>query len=60
MKVKLLVSRAGAGFVQNRGDEIEVSDDEGLRMIEAAQAIEIIGLKKETASSKTKTEKAAE
>ena len=60
MKVKLLVSRAGAGFVQNRGDEIEVSDDEGARMIEAGQAIEIIGLKKETASSKTKTEKAAE
>lgn len=60
MKVKLLVSRAGVGFVQNRGDEIEVSDDEGARMIEASQAIEIIGLKKETASSKTKTEKAAE
>lgn len=60
MKVKLLVSRAGAGFVQSRGDEIEVDDAEGLRMIDAGQAIEIIGLKKETASSKTKNEKAAE
>lgn len=60
MKVRLLVSRAGAGFVQNRGDEIEVSTEEGKRMIEADQAIEILGLKKETATSKTKTDKAAE
>lgn len=38
MKVKLLVSRAGAGFVQNRGDEIDVPDAEAIRMIEAGQA----------------------
>ena len=36
MKVKLLISRAGAGFVQNIGDEIEVSDAEAKRMMEAS------------------------
>ena len=38
MRVKLLVSRAGADFVQNAGDEIEVPDDEAARMIAAGQA----------------------
>ena len=38
MKIKLLVARAGDGFSQNRGDEIEVQADEGLRMIDAGQA----------------------
>jgi hypothetical protein len=46
MKVKLLVSRAGAGFVQNRGDEIEVGDAEGARMIAAEQAVAVAEEKK--------------
>lgn len=35
MKIKLLVPRVGAGFSQNRGDVIEVSDAEAKRMFEA-------------------------
>jgi hypothetical protein len=38
MKVKLLVSRASAAGAENRGDVIEVSDGEAIRMIEAGQA----------------------
>lgn len=38
MKVKLLTSRAGAGFSQNRGDVIDVPNAEAIRMIEAGQA----------------------
>lgn len=59
MKLKLKVSRAGAGFCQNVGDEIEVENAEGLRMIEAGQAVEILSVKKEFATTKTKSEKAA-
>lgn len=39
MKVKLLVSRAGTNFTQSVGDVIEVSDDEGKRLIDSLQAI---------------------
>ena len=35
MKVKLLVSRAGSGVVQNVGDVIDVPNDEAKRMMEA-------------------------
>lgn len=35
MKVKLLTSRAGADFVQNVGDVIEVSAEEAKRMMES-------------------------
>ena len=38
MKIKLLVSRAGVDGAQNRGDIIDVSNDEAVRMIEADQA----------------------
>lgn len=38
MKIKLLVSRSGVDGAQNVGDEIEVSNDEAKRMIEAGQA----------------------
>jgi hypothetical protein len=41
MKIKLIVSRAGVDFVQNAGDEIEVDALEGIRMIEAGQAIPV-------------------
>ena len=59
MKVKLLVSRSGADGAQNRGVVIDVSDDEGPRMIEAGQAEAIRAVAKETAVSKRKAEKAA-
>ncbi len=35
MKVRLLISRAGAGFAQSAGEVIEVSDAEAKRMFEA-------------------------
>jgi len=38
MRVRLLVSRATATAAQQPGDEIEVSADEGRRMIAARQA----------------------
>ena len=56
MKVKLLVSRAGVGFSQNRNDVIEVSEKEGMSLI-AAQQAEIVG-KVERAVSKKTTQKA--
>ena len=56
MKVKLLVSRAGVGFSQNRNDVIEVSEKEGMSLI-AAQQAEIVG-KVERAVSKKATQKA--
>ena len=57
MKVKLLISRAGVGFSQNVGDEIEVSEAEGLCLIKAGQAdaVEV----RETATKKTATQKRA-
>ena len=39
MKIRLLVSRAGIDFSQNRGDVIEVSDREAIAMIEQGQAV---------------------
>lgn len=59
MKVTLLVSRSGPAGAFNAGDEIEVSADEGGRMIEAGQAVSVRGEKRETATKKTRTEKAA-
>lgn len=38
MQIKLLIARASAAGAQNRGDVIEVSNDEAARMIEAGQA----------------------
>lgn len=35
MRVKLLISRAGPGGVWGAGDEIEVSDQEAKRLMEA-------------------------
>lgn len=58
MKIKLLVPRAGADFSQNRGDEIDVSADEGQRMIDAGQAELVRGAKVERAT-KAAPEKAA-
>jgi hypothetical protein len=36
MKVKLVISRCGAGFTDNVGDEIEVTKEEAKRMMEAS------------------------
>ena len=49
MKIELLTARVGAVFSQNRGDVIEVSDEEAIRMIEAGQAVPIVEAVAETA-----------
>lgn len=38
MRVKLLISRSGPAGSQDVGDEIEVSSDEGQRLIDAGKA----------------------
>lgn len=38
VRVRLLVSRAGTGFSQNRGDEVEVSASEAESIVAAGQA----------------------
>lgn len=58
MKIKLLVSRAGPGGCQDVGDEIEVGDAEGVRMIEAKQAEPVRSVPVERAVPKRKAEKA--
>ncbi len=57
MKVKLLTSRAGLDFSQNRDEEIEVSAAEGKRLIEAGQAIPVRAAKVQTTSKRSKSEK---
>tara|TARA_R110000744_G_scaffold311655_1_gene419135 strand:- start:310 stop:501 length:192 start_codon:yes stop_codon:yes gene_type:complete len=56
MRVKLLISRAGKDLTQNAGEQITVDDSEGLRMIQAGQALLIEEIEK--ASTKKVTEKA--
>jgi len=56
MKVKLLIARAGLGFSQDKDEQITVDDSEGLRMIQAGQALLIEEVEK--ASTKKVTEKA--
>lgn len=58
MKVKLLVSRSGADGAFAPGDEIEVSDAEAKRMIEAGQAQPVRGATPERAVQPPKTERA--
>lgn len=41
MKISLLISRAHENGPQNRGDTIDVDDDEAARMIEAGQAVAV-------------------
>lgn len=57
MKIKLLCSRVGVGFSQNRGDEIEVGADEGQRMIDAGQAELVRAATVERAVKVTKAER---
>lgn len=58
MRIKLLISRAGADFSQGVGDVITVSDAEAARMIEAGQALPEIASKKETAVKPSAAQKA--
>jgi len=57
MKIKLLVARSGADGAHNRGDVIEVSAAEALRMIAADQAVELAA-KPERATKAVTREKA--
>ncbi len=60
MKVKLLQSRATATGAENRGQIVEVSDAEAVRMIEAGQAEPIRENRKvEKAVKKASPEKAS-
>lgn len=49
MKIKLLVSLAGADFALSPGDEYECSDAEALRHIEAGNAVAVTEPKVERA-----------
>ena len=63
MKVSLLVSRAGPTFSQKKGDVVDVSADEGKRLIAAGQAQAVKGGGAKSAassSSKPKKKKATE
>ena len=60
MKVCLLVSRAGPTFSQKKGDIVEVSSDEGKRLIAAGQAQAVKGgASKGGSSSSSKPKKKA-
>lgn len=58
MKIKLLVARATATGAQNRGDLVDVSDAEAVRMIEAGQAEAIRSASPEKSIRKPRAEKA--
>ena len=58
MKVILNVSRAGVGFVQNPGDEIDVCEKEAKALIESGYAAPVKAGKREKATKKVKVEKA--
>ncbi len=58
MKITLLVSRASASGSENRGDVIEVSEAEAIRMIEAGQAEPVRAVPPEKAVLRAKREKA--
>jgi hypothetical protein len=57
MKITLLTSRATATGSQNRGDVIDVSDAEAIRMIDAGQAQPVAKVATERAVSRAKPEK---
>jgi len=60
MKVSLLVSRAGPTFSQKKGDIVDVSSDEGKRLIAAGQAQAVKGgASKGGSSSSSKPKKKA-
>ena len=57
MKITLLVSRATNDGPQNRGDVIDVGNDEAISMIEAGQAMPLAEIATERAVPRTKSEK---
>lgn len=59
MKIELLTARATATGSENRGDVIDVSKEEAIRMIEAGQAMPVRSVATEKAVRRTKAEKAA-
>jgi hypothetical protein len=59
MKVKLLVARATATGAENRGDVVDVSNAEAVRMIEAGQAEPVREAAPERAVPRSRAEKAA-
>lgn len=58
MKIRLLVSRAGADGAFAPGDEIDVDDAEAVRMIEAGQCEPVRAAAIERAVPRAKSEKA--
>ena len=62
MKVSLLVSRAGPTFSQKKGDIVDVSPEEGKRLIASgsAQAVKGGGAKSAASSSSKPKKKATE
>jgi len=59
MKIKLLTARASAAGAQNVGDEVEVSDAEARRLIEAGAAEPVREARPEKAVPRRRAEKAA-
>jgi len=60
MQVKLLVSRVSATGAENRGEVVDVSNDEAVRMIDAGQAEPVRSQKSpEKAVKRFKAEKAS-
>jgi hypothetical protein len=59
MKIKLLIARATATGSENRGDVIDVSDAQAVRMIEAGQAEAVRSVAPEKAVKASKFEKAS-
>lgn len=58
MKITLLVSRVSAAGAENRGEVIEVSEAEAIRMIEAGQAEPVRAITPEKTVLRAKREKA--
>lgn len=58
MKIEMLICQAGADFVRNRGDVVEVETAEAGRMIAAGIAIPVREDPVETTVKRAKVEKA--
>lgn len=59
MKVKLLVSRSGVDFSENAGDVVDVSDQEGRRLIDQGMAEAAPAEKAETTAKESKAQTTA-
>lgn len=56
MKVKLITGRAGVNWSQAAGEEIEVSNEEGKRLIEMQRAV-LVREKREKATRQSQEER---